>query len=490
MSNGWRNTTSPAGLGIPRSTLKALASAEDARKRALGLDVERWRSAADRAGLVGGIGKVNTGLAAPAASAVLNARATPGNLGAGIKADLLKGATGSGMSISVAVSKDLAFRQTFRSHLLLNARRGLGRGVEKIPSTLRAAGIPDTIARPKTRGLPSEILGPAAAPSVARNIAAVFDTGKLPSGLPLTTASNLLLPGQGGHLSPMFSSLPLGGTWKAGTGVWRGLRGLDTGWLSGSYRIGHISGFTRLDNLPGSILGLQALSWRLNGLLGSLRRTDFEALWRAACIREARIREARRPRTEIGLAALEAFDALYMGHPWVADRFLVDYLGIEPGGDVREALWRVLRLAFERTVTWPAKWILLDDGQAARYLRTAVHREAKRVKRDREKPDRIWFKGQPAEFSAPVLEPEDTLEFMMPRAEDPAEIVACRMDSRVQALSLLHQESSHEDSEFVELLLTGYGPADIAACYGWPKVQRFTRKANRWRAKIDSSFSG
>ncbi len=87
---------------------------------------------------------------------------------------------------------------------------------------------------------------------------------------------------------------------------------------------------------------------------------------------------------------MNAYDALYMSHPWVADQFLIEYLEIQPDADRREALWRVLRCAFERTVPYPARWIVMNDERAVVYLRTAIYREAKRVRRDLKMPDRVW----------------------------------------------------------------------------------------------------
>jgi hypothetical protein len=121
-------------------------------------------------------------------------------------------------------------------------------------------------------------------------------------------------------------------------------------------------------------------------ILQSLTQFDWRAIERAV-----RVQEARRPRTRIGFAALNAYDELYYGHPWIADEFLSDFLGIDPTEDRREALWIVLREAFERNVTYPAQWITLDDERATNYLRNAVYKQAKRVKRNMERGDRVWW---------------------------------------------------------------------------------------------------
>ena len=75
---------------------------------------------------------------------------------------------------------------------------------------------------------------------------------------------------------------------------------------------------------------------------------------------DARIRDARRPRTPIGFAARDACDAFYLNQPWIVDRFLRDRLS-EPNEDRQEAPWRVLRWTFERTFPEPAKWLLMKD---------------------------------------------------------------------------------------------------------------------------------
>lgn len=219
------------------------------------------------------------------------------------------------------------------------------------------------------------------------------------------------------------------------------------------------------------------------GIIESIGRIDFEELEKAA-----RIQEARRPRTKIGHAALKAFDALHMGHPWVVDRFLSDYLGIEPNADRREALWTVLRQAFERNVTYPARWIVLDDERATRYLRAAVYYEVSRIERDREMADRIWWSEGEEErdqegvkLSKPALSSDATLAFLIRKSPSPEDLLIPALDDRGQVLSLLYQEGSDEDREFVRLLLTGHELPDIARIYGWTKVQRFTRKARRWR---------
>lgn len=262
---------------------------------------------------------------------------------------------------------------------------------------------------------------------------------------------------------------------------WSAAQQLKDHWMTDLMRVGGLS--TGLDGfLKRMMPTFDSVGRYWGGIIESIGRIDFEELEKAA-----RIQEARRPRTAIGHAALEAFDALNMGHFWVADKFLIKYLGIEPNDDVREALWRVLKLAFQRNIPRPSRWILLDDQQAAWYLRGAIYKEARRVRRDKEMPDRVWWTERDpetkkkVELTPPTLQPEYTLEFLIEGVGNPADIVTSYMDDRAQVLALLYQEGSEEDKEFVRLLLSGYEQTDIASIYGWSKVLRFKRKAQRWR---------
>lgn len=228
------------------------------------------------------------------------------------------------------------------------------------------------------------------------------------------------------------------------SGALRNAMGLSgTDWLYGPPRelglLGKVGVAGVLRGVPPVFDALDAArrasGWGLGGLLDAVGRVDFDAIRRAAD-REARVREARRPRTRTGFAALEAYDAFYLGHPWVADAFLTEHLGIEPDEDRREALWLVLRWTFERNVPRPAKWLVIDDEGAVRYLRAAVHKNARRVRRDKERPDRVWWEERdPAtkkkvELPPPTLQPEYTLEFMMKISGNPADLVVPPPDDR------------------------------------------------------------
>ncbi len=357
-----------------------------------------------------------------------------------------------------------------------------------ISSIAKAADLFAEIANPEPPALLSAVLGTRPRWSAAKT---------MPSLLGLGTRESAAGPNgwQGGPIPQVsgFSSFASGAATTSAWGKVVETPKLDRwfGFGREMYTLG-----TSVENLMARTMPIfdalgRALGHGLGGLFRFLERIDFEAIERTA-----RIREARRPRTQIGFAALDAYDELYMNRPWVADRFLVDYLGLEPNDDTREGLWRVLKWTFERRVPRPAKWLILDDEGAARYLRTAVYREAKRVRRDKEMPDRVWWTERDpetrrkVELPTPTRQPEDVLELMMKASENPAEIVARRMDDRAQVLALLYQEGSAEDREFVGLLLTGHEPVDIAHLYGWPKVQRFTRKATRWRIRINGPTDG
>lgn len=231
----------------------------------------------------------------------------------------------------------------------------------------------------------------------------------------------------------------------------------------------------------------------LGGILDVVRNIDWESVERAA-----RIRDARRPRTRVGRAALAAYDAFHMGHTSVVDRFMIDFLDIRPTAERREALWVVLGQAFARTLPYPATWIVLDDAQAVIYLRKAVYLEERRNKRDREMADRIWWpegeedrdrEGVP--LSKPTLVSGVPADLLFRASPGPEELLIAGPDDRGQVLDLLYREGSPEDKEFVRLLRTGYELADISRAYDPQKVQRFKKKARRWRKiKLDPLTDG
>jgi DNA-directed RNA polymerase specialized sigma24 family protein len=154
-----------------------------------------------------------------------------------------------------------------------------------------------------------------------------------------------------------------------------------------------------------------------------------------------------------------------------------------------------LKEAFERLDGRPAEWIVFDDERAAAYLHAAVYNQAQRVRRDRERPDRVWWTKTDPETKKKIelprpVQPERDVEFMVRGSGNPADIVANYMDDRAKALLLLYEQGSDEDKEFIRLFFEGHSQADIADDYGWAKVQRFTRKAERWRIKHNPPIDG
>lgn len=116
-----------------------------------------------------------------------------------------------------------------------------------------------------------------------------------------------------------------------------------------------------------------------------------------------------------------------------------------------------------------------------------VYIESKRVKRDKERPDRVWWEERGpttkknVELPPPALQPEHALEFMIKVSGNPADIVVPPPDDRGRVLRMLYFEGTEQDSRVVGMLIAGYDLTAIAGVVGWPEVQRFTRKAQRWR---------
>ncbi len=405
----------------------------------------------------------------------------------------------------VASAKDLALGKASSPYPAFDGLSDLFKRASSLSSTFKAADLAGTIPKKSaTLGFSAKMLG--ADLSAARSAASFLSARKKNDGLIASAwkpgwKDNLLLL-SGWKIDLLSSGVPKPSGWLGmadavkDSGALRNAMGLSgTDWLYGPPRELGLLG--KLGAAGGPRAGLpvffdaldaarQASKWNLGGLIENLGRVDFDALRRAA-ERGARVREARQPRTRIGLAALAAYDAFYLGQPWVADTFLKENLGIDADEDRREALWRVLRWTFERTVPRPAKWIVLDGERAADNLRGLVYIESKRVKRDKERPDRVWWEERnPAtkkkvELPPPALQPEQTLEFMMKASRNPADIVVPPTDDRGRVLQMLYFEGTEQDRRVVGMLIAGYDLAAIAGVVGWPEVQRFTRKAQRWR---------
>ncbi len=268
--------------------------------------------------------------------------------------------------------------------------------------------------------------------------------------------------------------------------AWSAAKPLQDHWMLDLARGMERLGFGFANAMQGMMPTFEEAARHASSILEVLPRIDWAAFERAA-----RIREARRPRTRLGQAALKAYDAFYLGHEWVVDRFLRDYLGIEPTAEHREALWTVLREAFERTLPYPARWIVLDDKRAARYLRTAVYFGVKRIVRDREMADRIWWPEGEKEtdkegvkLSKPSLLGVDaTIDILVRKSPGHEELLFAPPDDRGDTLTRLFEEGSAADKKLLELLISGHELAEISRVYGAQEVQRFKRKARRWRKR-------
>lgn len=516
MKRKWSSTADLLDLGLSRSALRALDSAESAMEV-----VERATADIRRAGIaqrgvglpevLGGMGDIRVGGAAAGLAAAAfpdigaNAAAALGKPNMDLAGEGLKGILGGRFKdiAGVASAKDLALGKASGPYPAFDGLSDLFKGASSLSSTFKAADLAGTIPKKSaTLGFSAKMLGAdlSAAQSAASLLSARTKTdGLIASAWKPGWKDGLLLSGWKIDLlssaAPKLSErLGMADAVKD-SGALRNAMGLSgTDWLYGPPRelglFGKVGAAGILRDAQPAFealdLARRASGWDLGGLLGAVGRIDFDALRRAA-EREARVREARRPRTRTGFAALEAYDAFYLGHPWVADRFLMEHLGIEPNEDRRESLWLVLKSTFERNTPRPAKWLVIDDEGAVRYLRAAVHKNARRVKRDKERPDRVWWEERdPAtkkrvELSPPTLQPEYTLEFMMKASGNPADIVVPPTDDRGRVLQMLYFEGTEQDRKVVGLLIAGFDLAAVAAVAGWPEVQRFTRKAQRWR---------
>jgi hypothetical protein len=524
MKRKWSNTAGLVDLGLSRSALRTLDSVESAME-----GVERASAAIRGAGLgkagaglsgvlsgMDGIrvgGASGTAAVSPAAAfpdVRANADAALGRLGVDL-AGGLKGILGSRFEdiAGVASAKNLALGKASRAYPAFGGLPDPFKGASSLSSAFKAADLVGAIPRKSTAlGFSTKMLGASADLSAPRSAVSFLGAEKKADGI-IASAwkpgwKDALLSGWKSDLLSGASSGPSGWLGIAdavkNSGAWRNAMGLsDTDWLYGPPRgLGLFGKPGAADILRGALPvfdALDAAGRGLGGLLDAVGRIDFDALRRTAD-REARVWEARRPRTGIGFAALKAYDAFYLGQPWVADAFLKEHLGIEPNEDRREALWLVLRWTFERTVPRPAKWLVIDDEGAVRYLRAAVHKNAKRVRRDKERPDRVWWEERDpekkkVELPPPTRQPDDILELMMRRSGNPAEILVPPPDDRGRVLEMLYFKGTEQDRKVVSMLIAGFDLAAIAGVVGCPEVQRFTRKAQRWRKnRLDPSSGG
>jgi hypothetical protein len=190
--------------------------------------------------------------------------------------------------------------------------------------------------------------------------------------------------------------------------------------------------------------------------------------------------QVTQPLSLLGVAALEALEAFDAGRHWIADAFLTRYLRLHPMPERREALWMILKKGFDRPLDAPPLWLTLDpQEQAVAYLRRAICNEAKRLKRDRELDDRLWWK---AAEDWPMLAAEPDMLFADSFEEEPGIVVVRTLDDRKQILDELFVSGSSRDREIVRLIREGsYDRADIRNRVGNTRLLSFERKAQRWR---------
>lgn len=512
MKRDWSGMSGLAGLGLSRSMLKIIDSSQNALgvlDRVGGIGAAARATGTLKAGV--GLPKLSAGArmegitgkgmgsawSALSAAKKANSSAAFGKPVVNLAGRDLKEAAGIGKFPLLTAAQNLGLGKASRSYPALDALLGPAKGASPLYSAGRVSDLAGVIPKSTALGIPQTMLGAGSDLSAARSVASFLGSGTWAGGLFASAPKGNLLSGlPKGTLAGASVRTP--GKLGADAGAWQYIMALSkTSRLFGPPRELGLFGVSGAGFLREAFPALsafdtvrQATGMGLGSALDVISGINLEALREAALIREA-----RRPRTRIGFAALNAYDELYMGHPWVANKFLLDYLGIQPNDDRREALWKVLREAFERTLTYPARWIVLADDQAAAYLRDAVYNEADRVERDREWPDRVWWTARDPETKKkielrPTLQPDDILELMMKRSGDPADIVIPPPDDRGRVLEMLYIEGTEQDKRMVGMIISGFDLAAIAHVVGWPEVQRFQRKAQRWKIKLDSSSGG
>lgn len=196
------------------------------------------------------------------------------------------------------------------------------------------------------------------------------------------------------------------------------------------------------------------------------------------------------PEDQLAAAAFDALESLEDNRHWETDRFLKRHLNLRPSPQMKpyvyQALWMLLRADIVRPYDSPAKWRTLELRAATAYLSTSIYNEARRLKRDIEMEDRLWW-GQNME--PPLLKREVLLDGS---SADPADEVMCLLDvtppdDRVLTLESLSLNGTGGDQEIVRLVRNGeHDRASIRNEVGSPKLQAFERKSRRWRA--DESY--
>jgi len=142
-------------------------------------------------------------------------------------------------------------------------------------------------------------------------------------------------------------------------------------------------------------------------------------------------------------------------------------------GDMLEALWGVVRAR---------RWRDLPPESVLPYLRTSVTREAARIRRDRERADRIWWRlgrQQPdrippdeaaSGLEAPLLQESVGADMPDPaEASDPAVAMARQETRRVLRAvmsDLLGSALPSDQEQVLQFLLAGETPAQAVRTVG------------------------
>lgn len=152
------------------------------------------------------------------------------------------------------------------------------------------------------------------------------------------------------------------------------------------------------------------------------------------------------------------------------DKYLRDCLKMKPNHDSRQALWNEVGRA--------TRWLEVEYESVTNYLFVSVRKEAGRIKRDREKSDRLWGKFDVILSNNPesimlnnnrFLSPEDAVL----RAED--------CESRYEIIRKVAENGTVQEKRLINLLLAGYSPAECIKATGgkWSHYQALQRKLNR-----------
>ena len=187
-------------------------------------------------------------------------------------------------------------------------------------------------------------------------------------------------------------------------------------------------------------------------------------------------------------------DALVDCDDETVDYFLSKVLEVRSG---RDWSWEEMRRALAVILNQQQKWLSIEPTELRMWLQRAVIRQAKRLRRDVEMADRLWWGRR---SNAPVLVPLEDLEVCP--SEDPLEILLRKPEHvldgllhdehpKLQVLGEMLLHGTTRDQQIIRLLASGYEPVDIASEFGvrwapsspWSPVQGLQKKAERWVLK-------